>query len=228
MQSGELNLLGNEMLGATLLNPIKRKARPTYGLDKSECLMVEDVRKSLEAHFRKACPTEYNNGFLRIPGKMKIFKRVRMFEQVFGSVGWNGGKNAYILSRFVRSTTSVKVPHVATMWPGYVRYYIRVDMLRVSNPGDEHSVKTLVPFYFAYCSWFRPRSHSKELADSIWQRVEYKEHDDSIIPLYRISSLFIPAPLRNGDFQILINPHILTLCEPDEYAPGYEELGLVF
>ena len=58
------------------------------------------------------------------------------------------------------------------------------------------------------------------LIDSVWQTDVYARTaggTEAVIPLYAIASEFIPGPLPNGDFCILVLPNQMTVWSPDEY-----------
>lgn len=201
---------GSEEFGAELLNPLKTKG--TVSMGAAECRMTSQTSRDLEKFLKSVYQTDYPSK-IKMPYVITKYKRLQLFGRQIGSKLWNKGKGNHILARFLRSRR--RGADLGTMYAGYVEFFFSVDMIHITSD----QARRTMTHRFAYCSWYKPRTHATELIDSVWQKDVYTASagTEAVIPLYAIASEFIPGPLPNGDFCILVLPNQMTVWSPDEY-----------
>ena len=128
--------------------------------------MTAQIGRDLEFFLKSVYQTDYPSK-IRMPHVITKYKRLRLFGREIGSLLWNKGKGNHILARFLR--TSHRGPNLGTMYAGYVEFFFSVDLIY----GRRDQVRTTQTHRFAYCSWYRPRTHATELIDSVWQTDVY-------------------------------------------------------
>jgi hypothetical protein len=199
---------GHELPGAVMLSPIKVRKRNSHDLNNANNATLKTLLQLFYSKLPSISLLKAHRTRDALPLYVQKFKRVRFGGETFASSAWRGGRDKYILTRWLFGNRSVMVP-------GFVDFFVQLEWITSPQLSlDQQSVTCR----YAICRWFQTIGDlSQALLAQQWSWNLHPENNaDNIIPIGRIASSFIPASEDTSSyFYVICKPNQLILWHPD-------------